>query len=49
MSFYHIFLNHIHVGIKHGLRVLLKTKAQGRGFEQPPRDLANVYAIKNLV
>ena len=30
-------------------RELLKTKAEGRGFQQPPWDLANVNALKNHV
>ena len=43
------------IGIKHGfscinirqvLREVLKTEAGGRGFQHPPRDLANVSALK---
>ena len=46
------------IGIKHMfspinncqvLRVLLKTEAEGRGFQQAPRELANVNAIKTQV
>ena len=46
------------IGIKHGftcinvcqvLRELLKTEAEGRGFQQLPRNLTNVYALENYV
>ena len=46
------------IGIKHGfscifigqvLREVLKTEAGGRGFQQLPRDLAKVTALKNHV
>ena len=48
----------ITIGIKHGFpcvnvcqvpRELLKTEAEGRGFQQLPRDLANVNALENNV
>ena len=44
-------------GIKHGFlcinickvpKELLKTESQGRGFQQPPRDLANLNALKTM-
>ena len=50
-------INYI-IGIKHGFscihirqvpREVLKTKAEGRGFQHLPRDLANVNALKNHV
>ena len=46
------------IGIKHGFscinirqvrREVLKTEASGLGFQHLPRDLANVYALKNHV
>ena len=46
------------IGIKHGFpfinvcqvpREVLKTEAEGRGFKQLPRDLANVNALENHV
>ena len=46
------------IGIKHGFpcinvcqvpREMLKTEAEGRGFQQLPRDLANVNALENHV
>ena len=46
------------IGIKHVFpcinvcqvpRELLKTEAEGRGFQQHPRDLANVNALENNV
>ena len=46
------------IGIKHGFscinirqvpREVLKTKAEGRGFQHLPGDLANVNALKNHV
>ena len=46
------------IGIKHGFpctnicqvpRVMLKTEAEGRGFQHLPRDLANVNALENNV
>ena len=45
-------------GIKHGFscingcqvpREMLKTEAEGRGFQHLPRDLANVNALENNV
>ena len=48
----------IDIGIKHALpcvnvcqvpRVMLKTEAEGRGFQQLPRNLANVNALENNV
>ena len=44
------------IGIKHGFSSInirqvpwevLKTEAEGRGFQHLPRDLANVNALKN--
>ena len=52
---FHIFFN---IGIKHFfpcinvcqvLRELLKTEAESRGFQQLPRDSANVNALENNV
>ena len=46
------------IGIKHGFpcinvcqvpREMLKTEAEGRGFQQLLRDLANVNALENYV
>ena len=46
------------IGIKHGFscinvcqvpREVLKTEAEGRGFQHLPRDLANVNALENNV
>ena len=46
------------MGIKHGFSYInirqvpwevLKTEAEGRGFQHLPRDLANVNALKNHV
>ena len=46
------------IGIKHGFSCInirqvpwevLKTEAEGRGFQHLPRDLANVNALKNHV
>ena len=46
------------IGIKHSFscsnirqvpREVLKTEAEGRGFQHLPRDLANVNALKNHV
>ena len=46
------------IGIKHGFSYInirqvpwevLKTEAEGRGFQHLPRDLANVNALKNHV
>ena len=46
------------IGIKHGFpcinvcqvpREMMKTEAEGRGFQQLPRDLANVNALENNV
>ena len=46
------------IGIKHGFSCInirqipwevLKTKAEGRGFQHLPRDLANVNVLKNNV
>ena len=48
----------INIGIKHGFSCInirqvpwevLKTEAEGRGFQHLPRDLANVNALKNHV
>ena len=45
------------IGIKHGFSCInirqvpwevLKTEAEGRGFQHPPRDLANVNALKTM-
>ena len=53
---HHISPNNI--GIKHGFSYInirqvpwevLKTEAEGRGFQHLPRDLANVNALKNHV
>ena len=50
--------NHLTIGIKHHFSCinicqvpweLLKTVAEGRGFQHLPRDLANVNALKNHV
>ena len=49
---------HFNIGIKHGLsrinvcqvpREVLKTEAKGRGFQQLPRDLANINVLENNV
>ena len=49
---------HQNLGIKHGFSCInirqvpwevLKTEAEGRGFQHLPRDLANVTALKNHV
>ena len=46
------------IGIKHGFSCInirqvpwevLKTEAEGRGFQHLPRDLVNVNALKNHV
>ena len=46
----------LNIGIKHGFpcinvclvpREVLKTEAEGRGFQQLPRDLTNVNALEN--
>ena len=46
------------IGIKQGFpcinicqvpREMLKTEAEGLGFQQLPRDLANVNALENIV
>ena len=51
-------LSYHNIGIKHGFscinihqvpREVLKTEAEGRGFQHLPRDLANVNALKNHV
>ena len=48
----------MNIGIKHGFSCInirqvlwkvLKTEAEGRGFQHLPRDLANVNALKNHV
>ena len=48
----------IYTGIKHGFSCInirqipwevLKTEAEGRGFQHLPRDLANVNALKNYI
>ena len=55
LLFIHVFYS---TGIKHGLSCInirqvpwevLKTEAEGRGFQHLPRDLANVNALKNHV
>ena len=52
------FLSNLIIGIKHGLSCInvrqvpwkvLKTEAEGRGFQHLPTDLANVNALKNHV
>ena len=54
LRFYVLF----NIGIKHGFpcinncqvpREMLKTEAVGRGFQQLPRDLANVSVLENNV
>ena len=46
------------IGIKHGFscinvcqvpREMLKTEAEGRGFQQLPKDLAKAHALENNV
>ena len=60
VSFGHLFPTEIfyNIGIKHGFscinlrqvpREVLKTEAEGRGFQHLPRDLANVNALKHHV
>ena len=53
-----ILFYHINIGIKHGFscinvcqvpREVLKTEAEGRGFQHLPRDLANVNVLENHV
>ena len=53
-----IFSAYINIGIKHGFSCInsrqvpwevLKTEAEGRGFQHLPRDLSNVNALKNHV
>ena len=53
-----IFASFFNIGIKHGfscinvcqvLREVLKTEAEGRGFQHLPRDLANVNVLENNV
>ena len=48
----------VNIGIKHGFscinvcqvpREVLKTEAEGRGFQLLPRDLANVNVLENNV
>ena len=48
----------VNIGIKHGFscinvcqvpREVLKTEAEGRGFQHLPRDLANVNVLENNV
>ena len=48
---------HFNIGIKHGFSCInirqvpwevLKTEAEGRGFQHLPRDLANFNALKNM-
>ena len=50
--------HHLNIGIKHGFSCInirqvawavLKTEAEGRGFQHLPRDLENVNALKNHV
>ena len=52
------FFCHNNIGIKHGFpcikvcqvpREMLKTEAEGRGFQHLPRDLANVNVLENNV
>ena len=52
------YLTQNNIGIKHGfpcnnvcqvLREMLKTEAIGRGFQNLPRDLANVNVLENNV
>ena len=52
------FLSTSNIGIKHGFSYInirqvpwevLKTEAEGRGFQHLPRDLVNVNALKNHV
>ena len=56
--FFFLFILMFIIGIKHGFSYInirqvpwevLKTKAEGRGFQHLPRDLANVTALKNHV
>ena len=49
LSLYIIAIKHVFpcINVCQVLRELLKTKAEGRGFRQLPRDLANVNALKN--
>ena len=51
-------VHYINIGIKHGFscinvcqvpREVLKTEAEGRGFQHLPRDLANVNVLENNV
>ena len=53
-----LFGRDINAGIKHGFacinvcqvpREMFKTEAEGRDFQQLPRDLANVNALENNV
>ena len=53
-----IQLSYNNIGIKHGFscinvcqvpREVLKTEAEGRGFQHLPRDLANVNVLENNV
>ena len=54
----YFYSRYINIGIKHGFpciyvcqipRVMLKTEAEGHGFQHLPRDLANVNAFENNV
>ena len=55
---YFVCWGYNNIGIKHGFSYInihqvpwevLKTDAEGRGFQHLPRDLANVNALKNHV
>ena len=57
-SHLYILIRILNIGIKHGFSCInnrqvpwevLKTEAEGRGFQHLPRDLANVNALKNNV
>ena len=57
-DYYLVFYVSFNIEIKHGFscinirqvpREVLKTEAEGRGFQHLPRDLANVNALKNHV
>ena len=58
ISYWSRYCSFSNIGIKHGFpcinvslvpREMLKTEAEGRGFQQIPRDLANVNALENNV
>ena len=55
---YIFYVIYMYIGIKHGFSCInirqvpwevLKTDAEGRGFQHLPRNLANVNALKNHV